>query len=122
MNLFLALFISVIVVTAIFGLPKLKRDSGTISFGNITGSGLPEEYVRANPQLFPLSGFPEADGQPILDSKGGYYGTSKSITLVHEENPEKLPLGTIRVANGGGGGALGYDDDGNPITETIVVH
>jgi hypothetical protein len=32
------------------------HDRTVITFGNLTGSGLPEEYVRAHPEKFPLSG------------------------------------------------------------------
>lgn len=43
----------------------------TIHFGNLTGSGLPIEHVRANPQLYPLSGLPESEGMPIMGQSGG---------------------------------------------------
>lgn len=32
------------------------KDKTMIEFGNITGSGLPIEYVKKNANLFPLSG------------------------------------------------------------------
>lgn len=35
-------------------------DRSTLRFGNITGSGLPIEEVRANASMYPMSGLPES--------------------------------------------------------------
>jgi hypothetical protein len=48
-----------------------------INFGNITGSGYPVEYVRANPDKFPLSGLPES--KPYRDAFLGTQEYSWSV-------------------------------------------
>lgn len=70
----------------------------TIHFGNLTGSGLLIEYVRANAQMFPMSGLPESAGAPIIGESGG----------------RPVYIGTSDAGYDGGGGALGWKRIENP--------
>ena len=81
----IVLGLAVIVMTLIRGTWHIFRiKKPEIVFGNLTGSGLPYDYVMQHPDQFPLSkpggmgGFFSSEVDPILTSASGGNSDGKS--------------------------------------------
>lgn len=56
-----------------------KSDKGTIHFGNLTGSGMPLDYVNAHPEQFPLSSYSYGFKTGKKHARGGLGGCGGEV-------------------------------------------